>query len=168
MNSRRFVAVAALDCNGCLLQSAVTMTDDIDKLRQIGDDISAKVAALRAARRQSQRPPKRQGGWHRGELDRPYQAPLSADAFLRLGGMSRIEARAAAEAAKRAVHREREYWLPTLKRWLDADPDDTVRWFLERELRQLRRRLGRKPSAATVRRQTRERVRRHRARKLAR
>jgi hypothetical protein len=84
--------------------------------------------------------------------------------------MERLEARAAFHAAKEAVQQEREFWLGRLQDWLrTVDRDyvrgaDYVRLTLEVEIKRLRRSLGIKQSDEERRAQTRERVRRHRAR----
>jgi hypothetical protein len=81
--------------------------------------------------------------------------------FLRTGGMRAIEEKAAAAAVADA----RELWLPTLQGW-HAKAKGTVRSLLAGEIRRLRHMLGATPEERRA--QTRERVRRFRAKKAAR
>jgi hypothetical protein len=142
--------------------------DDEDRLRKLGSEISRQVAALREARKPAPRP--HGGGWHKGVLAKPYKEPRDPYSFIKSGGMNVAEAvaiaKAVAAATKEARQRVREYWLPTLEMWIDVyEPEGHLRAFLKHEVARLRRCLGPKPSAATVRKQTRERVRRLRARR---
>jgi hypothetical protein len=79
--------------------------------------------------------------------------------FLRAGGMRAIEE----EAAATAVADARERWLPTLRDW-HAKAKGAVRSLLAGEITRLRRTLGR-PTPEELRAQTRERVRRFRAKR---
>jgi hypothetical protein len=140
------------------------MTAD-NNLRKIADEISRKVAELRAARKPLPRP--HSGGWHKGALNEPYKWPQDPYSFIRSGGMYRAEAvaisKAIAAATKEARRHVRQYWLPILQQWLELEPEGIVRQQLVHEVKRLRR-LSRSPSPATVRKQTRERVRAFRER----
>ena len=94
-----------------------------------------------------------------------YREPRDLDDFLSLGslGMRHIEENVGRIAAKRAIRYEQERWLPRLQVWAKhAEGFEAV--CLRREIKRLRRILGRKQSKTERRAQTRERVRRHRAR----
>jgi hypothetical protein len=71
-------------------------------------------------------------------------------------------------AGERAMRREREFWLPVLERY--QPPEDAAifdQLTLWDYIASLRRKLGIKPDADTIRAQTRERVRKHRQRTRA-
>jgi hypothetical protein len=110
--------------------------------------------------------------------------------FMSQGGMYRIEQRAAIEAAKDARRAEQEYWLETLEtmiaedrvlpegaevQWGDffrgknEDPTELTRSlvidYAGREIKRLRRILGKRQTPEEKRAATRERVRRHRAKR---
>jgi hypothetical protein len=90
---------------------------------------------------------------------------MSLPQLIKRGGPEGLVREAMREAAERAAKETREFWLDVLE-WLNL-PDDSsphLRAIHADYIRQLRRRLGIKPSPATVREQTRERVRRFRAR----
>ena len=87
---------------------------------------------------------------------------MSDDYELLLGrGMIEIER----ETTKIVLRNTREAWLPRLKEWRAKIDDPIEQVVLEAEIRRLRRLLGVKSSGAACRVATRERVRRHRARK---
>ena len=91
-----------------------------------------------------------------------YEQPRGLSDFLRHGGMQYIEENVGRIAAKRAIRFEQTIWLPTLQGWAkDAEGIDAI--LLRKQIKRLRRILGRKQSKTERRAQTRERVRRHRA-----
>jgi hypothetical protein len=83
------------------------------------------------------------------------------------GRMENIEYVVGVRAADEAIQIEREFWLPTLERWLLAcDSDSATASLLRMEIKRLRRCLGiknPKPSDPERRQKTRERVQKHRA-----
>ena len=97
--------------------------------------------------------------------------PSFEDFFLH-GRMKSIEYAAGAKAAEEAIRAEREFWLPRLERWLEAcGSEPYFRVTLEEEIRRLRRCLGIRQEPLTLderRARTRERVRKHRARRARR
>jgi hypothetical protein len=139
-------------------------------LDAIAREISKQVASLRAARRAAVRRP-HVGGPGKGYRHRPPVSDHDPVAFIKSGGLEYAEriaaSKAAAEAAREAVRWERKRWLPLLEDWLAVEPKGFVRGILAAEVKRLRRRLGIKPSAAIVREQTRDRVRRFRERQKA-
>jgi|SRR6516165_3469574 hypothetical protein len=91
----------------------------------------------------------------------PAVARTRLGRFLLAGGVEAVE-HAAAEAAITAVWRE---WLPAVERMRrEWRGDRLVAALLRDEVNRLRRRLRRRPPRDAVRTQTRERVRRWRAR----
>ena len=82
--------------------------------------------------------------------------------FIEGGGVLRREH----EAARQAVQKEREFWLPLLEDKLaTADLNAYEENYLAGEIRRLQRMLGIKPTLDRRRTQTRERVRRLRHRR---
>jgi hypothetical protein len=129
--------------------------------REIGREIQARITANRAAKQPPKRGNRRSGGYWRKSDD---WYPTSPQAFLRGGGMRRLEYIAGARARDNAIHAEREHWLPRLERW-HADAEGTrLHGFFGQEIRRLRRCLGVRPEPEHVREQIRERVRRFRER----
>lgn len=129
--------------------------------RQVGREIQARIAANTASKK-PKRGNRRTGPATHSKRDKfnptgPYE-------FIR-GGMTKIEYIAAARAADEAVRIEREHWLPILESWLEVYAEDRpVAAIIRAEVKRLRRCLGIKPSTASVREQTRQRVRRYRNR----
>jgi len=104
-----------------------------------------------------------------GAKSRERPIPLDALEFVTTGGMRRLEHHAAFHAAKRAVEDTRHEWLTTLMSWRDREDDAFIRIQVDQEIERLRRALALLiPSTDDERRaQTRERVRRHRAKRNA-
>ena len=94
--------------------------------------------------------------------------PTSLDELIEAGGPEAF----AKQEAKQAARRERQLWLGVLERLelnrLNSDQQVIMISIVESYIRELRRRLGIRPPRETVRAQTRERVRRFRARRAAR
>ena len=94
--------------------------------------------------------------------------PASLDELIEAGGPEAF----AKQEAKQAARRERQLWLGVLERLelnkLNSDQQVIMIAIVESYIRELRRRLGIRPLKETVRAQTRERVRRFRARRAAR
>lgn len=135
--------------------------------RAAGREIQARIQG-RTNQQQTRVKKNPRSGYEVKRRERP--TPATFEQFIASGGMERLEARAAFHAAKEAVQQEREFWLGRLQDWLrTVDRDyvrgaDYVRLTLEVEIKRLRRSLGIKQSDEERRAQTRERVRRHRAR----
>lgn len=88
---------------------------------------------------------------------------MSLDEMVRCGGVSGLER----EAANRIIAQERRFWLPVLEACLDRCDGKTDLYaiaYLTGEISRLRRLLGISPSLEQRRAQTRDRVRRWRAR----
>jgi hypothetical protein len=84
-----------------------------------------------------------------------------AAAFVRQGGIVRLEN----EAAKEAVADVRRYWLPTLQRWLKAgDLTPEVADAIAADVKRTRRALGLPPTVAHLRALNRKRVQAYRER----
>jgi hypothetical protein len=99
-----------------------------------------------------------------GERKRERPDPLTPlEYFGKNGRMSGLEYRAAARAADIARRCVREKWLPILTRWMREEIDEGVKAELRQDISKLRRVLGKKPLLSEKRRQTRERVRKFRA-----
>ena len=101
--------------------------------------------------------------------------PADAEELRRAGGMRWLEWAAGERAKEESIKFEREFWLPTLERWLEsADRDfegEEIEWVrsdLRREIKRLRRCLGLTQSPEERRERTRQRVRAYRARKAVR
>ncbi len=145
---------------------------DQDELRKMGKKASRQVAAGRAARRQQSAPSAYRPRFL-GKGDRlPDDWILDPINMVRNGGYRRYmrdcEDRELDEARRR-IAAERPHWRRHFMRMVEAhlehETDPQVIHFLKCELRTVRRALGLiKPSAETVKEQTRERVRRHRER----
>jgi hypothetical protein len=89
------------------------------------------------------------------------ELPRNLGELIEAGG---VEALVQA-AGEQAMRREREFWLPVLERYkLPEGADIFDQLALRGYIASLRRQLGIKPDLATVRAQTRERVRKHRQR----
>jgi hypothetical protein len=94
--------------------------------------------------------------------------PMDLDQLITAGGVPALER----QAATQAIEETRRFWLPVLET-LAAGPDHNalVRMYLAGEVRRLRRALKLPPPPPSEtdrewqRRQTRDRVRRHRARR---
>ena len=105
-----------------------------------------------------------------GERHANAAPPLDILELKRLGGMESVEWCAGEQAKDAEIQFQREMWLPRLERWLAAvetedDPDRRfiMRSWLKEEIKRLRRCLGLTQSPEEKRAQTRERVRRLRA-----
>jgi hypothetical protein len=94
--------------------------------------------------------------------------PVSLDEYIRGGGIFKLERIAVAHVRDEALRSTRERWLPIIERWAaDEELELGLRAFLMIEVRRLRRCLGLRSATTGIeekRAQTRERVRRHRAR----
>jgi hypothetical protein len=95
--------------------------------------------------------------------------PADLGAFLKVGGMQRIEYAIGAKAAEEAIKFERKHWLPKLEYWLQVYPDDAFAVAcLTGEIKRLKRCLGIRQEPLTLeerRARVRERVQKHRAKR---
>jgi hypothetical protein len=123
--------------------------------KAVGRQIQARIAAGHSRNAPAKRGNRRAGKRKHQVIDYP-------DVWR--GGMVELEYVVGERARDDAIRAERELWLPQLERW-HATADEPERMFLAKEIRRLHRCLGIRPDPATVRAQTRDRVRRHRARR---
>ena len=93
---------------------------------------------------------------------------MTFEQLIAAGGPEGLVRQAKSDAAKAAARETRAFWLRVLEQTKLADDiSQFKRALYHRYLSELRRRLGIKPTKATIRAQTRERVRRFRARRDA-
>src|SRR5262249_12767860 len=137
---------------------SIKPNDDREALLEAGRAVGKAIQARIAANREQapKRGNRRSGGHYRKWPDTPRE-------FIAGGGMRHIEAVRGARGRDEAILYEREFWLPQLECW-HAEAQGFQRGVLGGEIKRLRRCLNIKPSADIVRAQTRERVRRLRAR----
>ena len=90
----------------------------------------------------------------------PKRLPQKIHELVAAGGPNSVARNATAAAARQ----EMEFWLKLLERMKQEDLDTRGRMMCSRYIRNLRRKLGIRPSKEEIREQTRLRVRRFRER----
>ena len=98
------------------------------------------------------------------ERRRSKRLPMTVGELIEAGGPETLARHAATEAAEKAATLERKFWLGVLERWQRKNELDLN---VTLYIRELRRKLGKKPPKELIREQTRERVRRFRERSRA-